>query len=309
MKIQLLHRTEIDDIQWNTRVEKSGGDLPYALTDYLDIVTDKRWSALIGENYDAIFPLPWEIKLGVKRYLQPPFTQQLGLIAKSYSVDILEEFLSAIPNVNTLINLKGNENSDLSSSTKFRVISRSNLILSLDRKYDVIHSNFSKSLRKRIRRSKEHYFVELSKDVDFLVSMYQEQMNAKVNLKSTEYIIARKLFHYLIETNRGAIYLAKNDEHIEGALFVVKYRNRIINLFGSSNEEGKKNFAMHGILNHIIEQNADSSLLFDFEGSDLPGVKQFYESFGPELVNYPEYYYEHLPIWFNVLQSIKSLIS
>ena len=309
MKIKLLHRTEIDDIQWNARVVESSGGLPYALTDYLDIVTDKSWSALVGENYEAIFPLPLERKLGLKMYLQPPFTQQLGLIAKNYNSSILLNFLNAIPDKNTLVHLKGNENSKVNIASKFKSKSRSNLILSLNREYDIIHSNFSKSLRKRIRKSNAYYDIESSEDVDFLVSMYQRELQDKVNLKSAQYARAKKLFNHLIETNRGAIYLAKDDEDIEGALFVIKYENRIINLFGSSNAEGKKKFAMHGILNHIIQTNSESSLILDFEGSDLSGVKQFYESFGAKLVNYPEYYLERLPFWYSAFQRIKSLIS
>ena len=69
MQIQLIHRSQIDDAQWNARVTESGNGLPYAFTDYLDIVTNRSWSALVGENYEAVFPLPMEQKLGVTMYL------------------------------------------------------------------------------------------------------------------------------------------------------------------------------------------------------------------------------------------------
>ena len=309
MQIQLIHRSQIDDAQWNARVAESGGGLPYALTDYLDIVTNGNWSALVGENYEAIFPLPMEQKLGMTMYLQPPFTQQLGLITKHNNALILEAFLKAIPNVNTLVHLKGNENYNGNITSTFEIRSRTNLILSLNRDYDEIRANYSKSLRKRIRKSKDYYDIVESKDIDMLVDMYHKEMSAKVDLNSSQYQIAKKLFHYLINIGKGIIFLAKSEDDIEGALFVIKNEKRIINLFGTSNTMGKKRFAMHAILNHIVAQNCNTDIVLDFEGSDLEGVKKFYQSFGPEVITYSEYYLEQLPIWYRIVRKLKSSIS
>lgn len=306
MQIKLLTRTVIDDIQWNARVEQSGRGLPYALTNYLDIVTDRNWGALVADNYEAIFPLPANYKAGILMNLQPPFTQQLGLIANNYSVELLSEFLNLIPQKKNIVHIKGNEFSDVISHDKLIVRSRTNMILSLDRDYESIKSNFSKSLKKRIRKSSEYYEVVESNDVDLIVSMYQKEMHSKVKLKDAQYDKARRLFQYLINSDYGMIYLAKHEDRIEGSLFVIQYRNRIINLFGSSTSGGKNNFAMHTILNFLIEKNANRKLIFDFEGSDLPGVKSFYESFGPNKIIYPEYYFEQLPMWFKLIRKLKS---
>ena len=78
----------------------------------------------------------------------------------------------------------------------------------------------------------------------------------------------------------------------------MKYQNRVVNLFGTSNSEGKSKFAMHLILDHIIKQNANTSTILDFEGSDLKGVNEFYQSFGPERVVYPEYFSEGAGVKF-----------
>ena len=308
MNIKLLHRDQIDITQWNARVEESGNGLPYALSEYLDIVTDRQWCALVGDDYEAIFPLPIEYKLGAKMFLQPPFTQQLGLIAKGGNQEILLDFINSIPSDFKLLHLKGNEKSAIANHENFNIIRRTNLLLPLNVDYEEIKARYSKSLRKRIRKNEGYYEIEESEDIDLVVSFYQNEMSEKVGLNSEQYGTARKLFRYLINCNLGKIYIAKYDGDVQGALFVIHFQNRIINLFGTSNRKGKENFAMHLILNQIIEQHSNTETIFDFEGSDLSGVNKFYQSFGAQQVDYPEYYKEQLPLWYKVVKKIKSLV-
>lgn len=307
MQIKLLRRDQISDTQWNARVAESGDSLPYALTSYLDIVTDRNWSALVGDDYKAIFPLPYEYKLGLQMYLQPPLTQQLGLIAHNYTKELELTFLDAIPNKVASVQLKGNERSQVNQHDTFDVITRTNLILPLEKSYKDLITNYSKSLRKRVRKSKEIYSLGMSTDVASLISYYRKEMSDRVGLNTGQYSVTQKLIEHLLENELGTIYTAKRDEQVEGALFVIKYQNRIINLFGTSNTEGKKNHAMHFILNHIIESNSESDKLLDFEGSDLKGVKEFYQSFGPEQRSYLQYERANMPMWFKLLRGLRNL--
>jgi len=308
VEIKLLHRNEIDASKWDARVALSSNGLPYALSSYLDLVTDSNWSALVSGDYRSIFPLPFEMKMGLKMYLQPPFTQQLGLISEDNSIELLSEFLDAIPRDFARLFLKGNECNGISNFIAVAVKERSNYVLDLNGDYEFIFSNFSKSLRKRIRRSRDYYKVIESTDVDMLVDFYQNEMQSIVGLNEGQYAASRKLFDYLLSSGFGRIYTASNENDIDGALLVVRYQNRMINLFGASNSEGKKHFAMHFILDHLIEQNANTNTVLDFEGSDLKGVKEFYESFGPSRATYPEFFSERLPFWYRILRKIKSWV-
>lgn len=307
--MKLLHRNQIETTKWDARVALSGNGLPYALSSYLDLVTDSNWSALVRGDYMSIFPLPFEMKMGLRMYLQPPFTQQLGLISEDNSLELLSEFIHAIPRDFATLFLKGNENNVISNHNTAGVKERSNYVLDLNHDYDFIFSNFSKSLRKRIRKSKDYYEVIESTDVDRLVDFYQNEMQSRVGLKDGQYVTARKLFDYLLSAGIGRIYIASSENRIDGALLVVEYQNRMINLFGTSNSDGKKHFAMHLILDHVIEQNANTKTVLDFEGSDLKGVKEFYESFGPKRKGYPEFYIDNSPMWLRLAKKIKQLIS
>jgi len=68
--------------------------------------------------------------------------------------------------------------------------------------------------------------------------------------------------------------------------FFVYFQNRIYNLFPASNDFGKKNGAMFGLIDKIIQENSESESILDFEGSKVEGVARFYRGFGATERNY-----------------------
>ena len=55
----------------------------------------------------------------------------------------------------------------------------------------------------------------------------------------------------------------------------------------SSNQAGIEQSAMFLLVDTFIEKNAGKKQIFDFEGSNIPGVARFYAGFGAT----PETYY------------------
>ena len=64
-EIRFLKRNEINERAWNECVEKSVYSLPYAYVWYLDAVAE-NFDALVLNNYEAVFPLVWLKKFGIK---------------------------------------------------------------------------------------------------------------------------------------------------------------------------------------------------------------------------------------------------
>ncbi|MDC1508967.1 peptidase dimerization domain-containing protein, partial [Saprospiraceae bacterium] len=103
MEIKLLHRNEIDANKWDTRVALSSNGLPYTLSSYLDLVTDSNWSALVRGDYVSIFPLPFEMKMGLKMYLQPPHSSlHIGQIQGGIAPNIIADQASFFWDVRTI---------------------------------------------------------------------------------------------------------------------------------------------------------------------------------------------------------------
>ena len=70
---------------------------------------------------------------------------------------------------------------------------------------------------------------------------------------------------------------------------------RLYNIMNTTTNAGRKAEANHFLIDRIIYEFSSLELIFDFEGSDLPGVKTFYEYFGS--INQPFYMikYNNLP--------------
>ena len=78
------------------------------------------------------------------------------------------------------------------------------------------------------------------------------------------------------------------DEIISSIFFTI-FHNRLTLLLPTTNEKGYSKRANIFLVNHLIRTYQNSNYILDFEGSEIPGVRNFYESFGAV----PEYYYIH----------------
>ena len=65
---------------------------------------------------------------------------------------------------------------------------------------------------------------------------------------------------------------------------------------------GRKQYAMHFLLDNLFKEYAGTTRLFDFEGSDLAGVKKFYEQFGSINQPYLHWHFNHLPWWLRLIK-------
>ena len=59
---------------------------------------------------------------------------------------------------------------------------------------------------------------------------------------------------------------------------------------------------MYLLVDHLIRNYAGTGLIFDFAGSDMPGVAYFNQGFGSELRQYPVFYKAILPWPFKKLK-------
>jgi hypothetical protein len=105
--------------------------------------------------------------------------------------------------------------------------------------------------------------------------------------------VTRFGYHALIEITRQnqAHFLSrevwKDDEQQASAVCFFDGR-RIYFILSSVTEAGKKNQANHFLVDHIIREFSGKDLVLDFEGSDIPGIAEFYIGFGA--VEQPYYF-------------------
>ena len=70
---------------------------------------------------------------------------------------------------------------------------------------------------------------------------------------------------------------------------------RCLFLVCASTSEGKRNQAMYLLVDHVIRSKSGSGLIFDFTGSNIPGVAYFNSGFGAVKSYYPTVKRNNLP--------------
>ncbi|MEM8584279.1 MAG: hypothetical protein AAGF87_08420 [Bacteroidota bacterium] len=290
--IRFLKRQQINDDLWNKRVSDAEHKLPYTFSWYLDAATRSKWDAVVYGNYEFLLPLPLNLKwFGLPRVVTPPFCQQLGVLATSADLaspasqveanDRIRAMLEAIPGRYLKLHLQLSLPSDLGQLAALRP--RTNLCIDLsNQSYQKITKNYSKSLKKRIRRASGQYRLVASEDVPALIELYKKEVGTKANLKSWMYQRIQAIINECLARDYGQVWSAV---HLDGSAHAMGFfagQCRIINLFGASNESGRAGFAMHFMLDQVMKNALDKGAsIFDFEGSEIPGVRSFFQSFGP----------------------------
>ena len=94
--IHHLQRKQINEDRWNQLIESIEYTQVFFTTWYLDACYSD-WSALVLDDYQAIFPIAENSKLGIKYIFQPIFNRYSGIITNSQQPQqIAEEFLNQL---------------------------------------------------------------------------------------------------------------------------------------------------------------------------------------------------------------------
>lgn len=270
--IRYLRRNEIDEVKYDNCIQASINSRVYAFSWYLDIVAD-NWDALILNNYEAVMPLPWRSKYFIKYIYPPAWTQQLGVFSKEViSEELILKFIKAIPRKFKKITIQFNsENSFHHKGLTERV----NYILPLDEPYEEIFKGFKRDRKYRINQSR-NFEVELCEgNINDLIST-GEKYYSYLNISKLDY---EKLVRIGKLKQAFIISAFLEDDFLGGVLFL-KSNNRITYLFSVANSLGKEKQVISLIINSIYKKYHNTNTIFDFEGSMIEGIADFYKSFG-----------------------------
>lgn len=294
--IKFLKRHQIDDAKWDRRVEQDPTAPIYSSSWYLDAATNKQWNAIVYEDYAYLLPLPLNFRFfRLPRVVTPPLSQQLGVLT---SVNLEEEvivkervkaMLKAIPAHYLSVHLKLRLSAYFKGLDRFTP--RTNLCIDLSkRSHKEIYANYGRSLKSRLRKASQRYTFQPSQDIDAFMDMFRQEVGPKAKLKEWSYQRMTTILRKCMEKEQGRAYRAVDTHgNVHGQCFFAG-RQRIINLMAASSSAGRSGFAMHFLLDSMIAQAIEEGAsLFDFEGSELPGVRQFFESFGSEVELYFTY--------------------
>jgi hypothetical protein len=297
--IAILPADQIDVSKWNDCIENNKG-LIYSGTAYLNQMTD-QWSGLVMNDYQSVMPLPYRKKWGITYLYTPAFTQQLGLTGKYTEQDSKAAF-HAISNFakygDYFLNHLNQPNLGQGS-----FISRNNFIISLSHSYEEIYTGFSTNF-KRILKKVKPFSYQIKESVIESIHMHQllvQPQTIKVTNQDYQHLTAL-CTQKMLEGKCICRNIIDDQNNILSAAILLKDKYRLYNLVNVTSSEGKKLFANHLLMNGIINEFALSGLTFDLEGSEIPGVKEFYEKMGAINQPYYHWHFNQLPFPINILK-------
>lgn len=278
--IKRLKYHEIDFVKYAQCVDHSEQKKYTATQHFLDVTSKKQWELLVYNDYEAVMPVPFIWKYGVKIVHNPKLCQQLGVFSAKDDIDLNETFLEYIEKNYIIRAYPFNDLNQL--RTKLRM--KKNFLLYPD-SYDSIYAKYSPKRKRKLRLSEEilnnsEIKVTHYDEVKSFIETHAIGMHKEGDLSD---------FTRIFETFYQLKYLK---------FLAFYYNNQIINviatysdcnmvaLLGTFNDKDYVKLSGASVLIDKEIENSIDNHIFDFEGGELPSIEEFFRGFRPELRPY-----------------------
>lgn len=282
MQIKQLKYHQIDFVKYDNCIKNAYNHHIYAYSWYLDIVTKQKWELLVLNNYEAVMPLPFarlKRALFIKKITQPLFCQQLGVFSLSeLNQDTFNLF---IKNYKKLLIFKYQFNHFNNTFLKelSPIINKVNYELNLNKPYSEIRLKFNKNLNRNLKKASKNK-LKITQDIEISQFLDFKDQHKTHKISKGNYSLMKRLLTQIIQLKAGNFYGVLFNNKIIAIGFFVFSNNRIIHLFSASSKQGKIVAGIPFLFDYLIQKHANTNLIFDFEGSMITGVAQFFKSFG-----------------------------
>ncbi|MEJ6583317.1 MAG: GNAT family N-acetyltransferase [Crocinitomicaceae bacterium] len=287
--MRLLARKNINDAVWNRIVENSPIENCILYSWAMD-ATAENWCAVVDGEYDFFLPIPFSVKLGVKRARQQVYSRQVDFIGDS----------KLFPKAIEILKTEFKEFDVRFSETKFGISDQYFQILDLTKEID-----YSTNAKRLIKKAK-HFRYELTPDLAPLIELYTSNTHKKLNNSNAYLQRLKRLMQSCMENGKGYAFTALDGDKIVGACFIIEDKSTSTYLIGDADLDEKKAGVVYGMIDFAINTAKERNMKhFDFGGSNVASVAQFYRKFGSENKKYTRVNWDKSPFWFKALKKIK----
>lgn len=292
MDIRILHNSKIDKAKWDACIDADHTALIYSRSWLLDIMAEDWYGAVAGD-YSAVLPLPVKKKFGLRFIAMPPFVQQLnvaGMHDNTLIKALQKEVLQFSPLIQFSTGSKG-----LFPETQ--AVKRTNYILPLNRPYEAILDKYTSPCRKNLAKAARRG-CRLCEDISTndVAKFYSNAYSSRSSYTGKHLSAIKQLLDYAKAQGQCTVAGVRDSEGVlvyAGSL--LDDGRRLYYILGAPDEKGREMRATYFFIDRMIQRFAGQRALFDFEGSDIPAVAQFYKSFSPEAEHYFRFYINRYP--------------
>ncbi|MFT3737307.1 MAG: hypothetical protein QM786_00955 [Breznakibacter sp.] len=300
MRFICLENEDIDRDRWDYLIDTSSIPQVYAKSWMLDAFSP-GWSALVGNDWNWIMPLPVSKKWRIPYLVQPIFFQQLGIFSQNpVAENTIHEVMSYLSKHFPFVRYQFNRSNQLEKLSD-RITTRQTFELDLTKGYEDIKRGFSQSHRKNINKCFNRGVVvysssDLTEHLNLMQAMYKK-MNVSA-VKDRHYQMFRKIADYGIRNTGSRLYYAINGRGaIIGSAFFLRSGKQFI-IFTVRSVEGIENRCTFVLVDNFLREECGSGNYLDFAGSDIPGIAEFNAGWGA--INYVYLRYSNQWLPFNM---------
>lgn len=262
---------------------------PYLLPDYLSIV-HPYWELCDSGNF--LFPLSSRQLGWLKFCEQPLLTQHFALVGTTEATPedythLLQILCKHFQFIDICVDATG-----FTLPGGWRIQERITYRLVLPDSPVILRENYNQHL-KRILKKPSGLVIKNTVAVSDFLPFLREHLSLKTQLPRRFYTRAEALLRH--PALSWQIYGAYAADKLVAACAILNHGNQSYYQLAANAPLGKNLNAMHHLVDHLLAGYCGQELLFDFEGSMIPGLQRFYGGFGAKPYIYTRVSYSSLP--------------
>jgi hypothetical protein len=278
--IRRLKYHEIDFVKYSHCLENSEQRKYTAAQVFLDITSKKQWEVLVYKDYEAVMPVPFIRKYGLKIVHHPKLCQQLGVYSVKDNAALNEEFLNYLTK-NYLVSLyQFNDTNHFHTPMK----KKKNFLLYPDA-YEKVYAAYSPKRKRKLRLDGDVLQRVVIKSVTYQEVADFIQMHAIGANKEEDLVEFIGIFKDLYDSDRltfSAFYYKNKITNV-----IATYADsHMVALLGTFNDKNYVKLSGASVLIDTVIKETIATHIFDFEGGELPNIEEFFRGFRPELKPY-----------------------
>ena len=279
--IKRLKYEEIDWQKYQNCLEKSEQHIFFADKKYLDALIGRKWEILVDNDYEAVMPIPLAKKWGVTFVVMPLQTQQLGIFSEKDTPELNESFLAFFQQNYKVFYYAFNAKNAFKTLLKTR---KNYKLFSED--YESIKKKYSIHRRRNVRITdvlQDKIKFSEAENLNHSGSFFIENV-----IGFTNFSLKKRAFENMknfLSQNLLKVYeLYFEGELASQAYLVESEKEDFLVNFINDKKFSKYNLSSI-ILDQIFRKNIEKKD-FNFHGSNISEIAEFYRRFGATEENY-----------------------
>jgi hypothetical protein len=283
--IRIVDRNQLNEAKYNACIYTSTQSLIYGYSWYLDIVCD-AWRVLVLNDYQAVMPIPVRKKYGIS-YVYPPFWMlQLGIFSQDDSISE-GDFIKFLLKEYRFVELRLNSGNSLLDIDVCEEKYFQHLNLEVD--YDSIFNNYQSDRKKDLKKAKKFDLqARWNDDPTKLIELFKANVGQRTpEIQQRDYLNLLKLIKVCGDQHQGDILSVYHNDDLVASGFFLKHQQTVTILCSSTDFSNRNNGANTFLIDTAIQKYKNDFKVFNFGGSSMKSVADYFFSFGAEQISYP----------------------